>query len=61
MPILLIIMVIVAAGILLWLVERFVPMEATMRMILRAVVVIIIIVWLLKISGLWNALMSVRI
>jgi len=61
MPILLIIMVIVAAGILLWLIERFVPMEATMRMILRAVVVIIIIVWLLKISGLWNALMSVRI
>jgi hypothetical protein len=54
-------MVIVAAGILLWLIERFVPMEATMRMILRAVVVIIIIVWLLKISGLWNALMSVRI
>lgn len=52
MPIIQIIITLVVIGLLLWLAERFIPMDATIKMILRAVVVIAVVLWLLSVFGL---------
>ena len=56
MPIIQIIIVLVVVGLILWLVNSFVPMEATIKSILNAVVIIAVVIWILTlfIPGLWN-------
>jgi hypothetical protein len=54
--ILTIILVIIAVGVLLWLVNRFIPMQGTVRSILNAVVIILLVVWLLDVFGLIDVL-----
>ena len=58
MPILNVLLLIIVAGLLLWLVNRYIPMQSTLKMILNAVVVIIVIIWLLKIFGVWGDVSS---
>lgn len=48
MPLLQILMVLIAVGVLLWLVNNFIPMAGSIKSILNAVVVIGVIVWLLN-------------
>ena len=55
------ILVIIVAGVILYLVERFLPMEANIKWILRVVVILVLIVWLLKVFGVWGALSSVKV
>lgn len=57
MPIIQIILLIVAVGVILWLVNAFIPMTPPIKQILNAVVVILIVVWLISllIPGLWHA------
>jgi len=44
----------IVVGILLWLVNRFIPMAGSIKSILNAVVVIVVVVWLLNIFGLMH-------
>lgn len=61
MPILTVLLVLVVAGLIVYLINRFIPMDATIKSILNIVVVIIIIIWLLKVFGVWSALGSIKI
>jgi len=61
MPLLTILLVLIVAGILLWLVNTFIPMDGKIKTILNAVVVIAIVIWLLKIIGLFSYLKDIRI
>ena len=61
MPILTIFIVLLVAGILLWLVNTYIPMQGTIKRILNAVVVIILVIWLLKAFGVLDSLSNVRI
>lgn len=61
MPLLTIILVLVVAGVILWLVNKYVPMDAKIKNILNIVVVIIVIIWLLRAFGILDSLKSVRI
>jgi hypothetical protein len=61
MPILTILIVIVVAGVILWLVNSYIPMQRTIKNILNAVVVIILVVWLLNVFGVLESLKSVTI
>lgn len=61
MPLLQILMVLVVVGVLLWLVNRFIPMEGTIKSILNAVVVIATVVWLLNIFGLLHSLSRIHV
>ena len=56
MPILTIIIVLIVAGVILWLINRYIPMQQTIKNILNAVVVIVIVIWLLKIFGVLDSL-----
>jgi hypothetical protein len=61
MPLLQILMVLVVVGVLLWLVNSFIPMQGQIKSILNAVVVIAVVLWLLNIFGLFHSLSHVRI
>lgn len=58
MPLLNVLLLIIVAGFLLWLVNRFIPMQSTIKTILNLVVVLVLIIWLLKIFGVWGDVSS---
>jgi len=61
MPILTIILVLIGVGVLLWVVNTYIPMQRTIKGILNAVVVIIVVIWLLKIFGVLSSLQQIHI
>ena len=61
MPLVTVVIVLVVVGLLLWLVNRFIPMQGQIKAILNGVVVIAVVLWLLKIVGLFDNLSQYRI
>lgn len=61
MPILNIIIVILVVGVILWLINRYIPMQHTIKNILNAVVVIVLVIWLLKIFGILSSLQNITV
>jgi len=61
MPLLQILVVLVVVGVLLWLVNSFIPMQGQIKSILNAVVAIAVVLWLLDIFGLFHSFSHVRI
>lgn len=55
------IIVLVVVGILLYLVNNFIPMDGKIKSILNVVVVILVVLWLLQGFGLIGSLGSIRI
>ncbi len=61
MPLIQVVVVLIVVGVLLWLVNRFIPMAGSMKSILNAVVVIAVVLWLLKVFGLLSSLSRIRV
>ena len=61
MPLLQVVMMLIVIGVLLWLVNRLIPMAGSIKSILNAVVVIAVVVWILNVFGLFNSLSSIRV
>jgi hypothetical protein len=61
MPLLQVLLVLVVIGVLLWLVNSFIPMQGTIKSILNAVVVICVVLWLLNVFGLIPSLSHIRV
>jgi len=61
MPLLQIAITLVIVGVLLWLVNRFIPMQGTIKSILNIVVVVCVAIWLLNIFGVISSLHGIRI
>jgi hypothetical protein len=61
MPLIQILLALIVVGVLLWLVNRFIPMQGSIKSILNGVVVIAVVLWLLNIFGLFHSLAHVRI
>ena len=61
MPLLNLVGLIVVVGVLLWLINTYIPMAAAVKSLLNAVVVIVLIVWLLKAFGLWSHIAHLRV
>jgi hypothetical protein len=61
MPLIQLVEVLIVVGVLLWLVNRFVPMAASMKSILNAVVVIGVVLWLLNVFGLFHPLSRIHV
>lgn len=55
-----VVIVLAVAGILLWLVNRYIPMQGTIKGILNGVVVIVVAVWLLRVFGLLDTISQFR-
>ena len=61
MPLLQVVLVLIVVGVLLWLVDRFIPMAGSIKSILNAVVTIAVVLWLLNICGLMHYLTNIHI
>jgi hypothetical protein len=61
MSLLTIVVVLIVVGVLLWLVNTYIPMDSKIKSILNAVVVIVVVIWLLQAFGIIGSLISVRV
>lgn len=61
MPLMHLVITLIVVGVLLWLVNRFIPMQSNIKSILNGVVVICVVLWLLNIFGIFHGLSHIRI
>jgi hypothetical protein len=61
MSILTILLVLIAVGVILWLINSFIPMDAKIKNILNVVVVIVVVIFLLKAFGVFQSLGQVKV
>ncbi|HVB55460.1 MAG: Thivi_2564 family membrane protein [Candidatus Acidiferrales bacterium] len=61
MPLIQILIVLIVVGVLLWLVNTFIPMAGSIKSILNAVVVICVVVWLLNVFGLMSSIYRIHV
>jgi hypothetical protein len=61
MPLIQLLEVLVVVGVLLWLVNRFIPMQGSIKSILNGVVVIAVVLWLLNVFGLFHSLSRIHV
>jgi len=56
MPLVTIVLVLIIIGVVMWLINSYIPMARAIKAILNAVVVICVIIWLLAAFGLISGL-----
>ncbi|HZV17946.1 MAG TPA: Thivi_2564 family membrane protein [Sphingobium sp.] len=56
-----VVIVLIVVGVLLWLVNAYVPMDSKIKSILNAVVVIAVVLWLLQAFGVLGSLGSISV
>jgi hypothetical protein len=61
MPIINLLLVLIVIGVLLWLVNNYIPMAGSIKKILNIVVVVAVILWLLNAFGILNSLSKLRV
>ena len=61
MPLIQLLVVLIVVGVLLWLVNRFIPMAGSIKTILNVVVVIAVVLWLLNVFGLFHSLSRIHV
>ncbi|HEX2855735.1 MAG TPA: Thivi_2564 family membrane protein [Opitutaceae bacterium] len=60
MPLLHVVLTLVVVGVVLWLINTYIPMQGTIKKILNIVVVIVVILWLLYGFGVINSSGDIR-
>lgn len=61
MPILTILIVLIVVGVLLYLINNYIPMDGKIKSILNIVVVIGVVIWLLKAFGLFSSIGNIKV
>lgn len=61
MPLMNVLIVLVVVGVVLWLVNTYIPMDSKIKNILNIVVVIVLVLWLLQAFGLMDSLRNIRL
>lgn len=61
MPLIQLLEVLVVVGVLLWVVNRVIPMQASIKSILNGVVVIAVVLWLLNVFGVFHSLSRIHL
>lgn len=61
MPLIQILLALIVVGVLLWLVNSFIPMANSIKSILNAVVIIAVVLWLLNVFGLFHSLSRIHV
>jgi len=55
------VLTLVVVGVLLWLLNNYIPMDGKIKRILNGMVVIVVVIWLLQAFGLIGSLQNIRI
>ena len=61
MPLIEIVIVLIVVGVVLWLINTYIPMAGPIKSLLNAVVVIVLVIWILQVFGLWHYLTAFRV
>ena len=61
MPLIQLVIALVVVGVILWLVNNYIPMDATIKKILNVVVIIVVILWLLSIFGVLGSMSGMQV
>jgi len=61
MSLITLVIVLVVVGVVLWLINSYIPMQSTIKKILNVVVIIVVILWLLSAFGIIDGLDTIRI
>ena len=55
------VIILIVVGLLLWLVNNYIPMDSKIKTILNVIVVIVVIIWLLQAFGVLGSIQGLRI
>lgn len=61
MPLINVVVALIIVGVLLWLINNYLPMDGKIKNILNGVVIIVVVLWLLQVFGVIGAMSSFRI
>jgi len=61
MSLLTILVTLIVVGVLLWLVNTYIPMDGKIKKIINIVTVIVVVLWLLNVFGLLNSIKNVHV
>jgi hypothetical protein len=61
MPLIHLVIVLAVVGVLLWLVNSQIPMQASIKKIINIVVVIAVVLWLLSVFGVLGSVDTIRV
>jgi predicted membrane protein len=61
MPLINLVIALVVVGVVLWLINSFIPMASSIKTILNVVVVVAVGVWVLQSTGVWGPISSFRL
>ncbi|MBN1547493.1 MAG: hypothetical protein JW902_12625 [Syntrophaceae bacterium] len=61
MPVINVFVTMVIAGVVLWLINTYIPMDGKIKKILNGVVVVVMILWLLSVFGIFGSMSNIRI
>ena len=61
MPLVQLVIALVVVGVALWLINNYIPMDATIKKILNVVVIIVVVLWLLSIFGVLSSISGMHV
>ena len=61
MPLIQVVVVLIVVGVILWLINRFIPMAGSIKSILNAVVIIAVVLWLLSVFGILSSFSKIHV
>lgn len=56
-----IVVILIVVGVLLWLINSYIPMDAQIKQILNIVVIIVVVLWILQVFGILGSLGNVKL
>ena len=61
MPLVTVVIYLIIVGVLLWVVNNYIPMDAKIKQIINILVVVVVVIWLLQVLGVMGPLNRIRV
>jgi undecaprenyl pyrophosphate phosphatase UppP len=61
MPLVTVVIYLIVVGVLLWLVNNYIPMDRKIKQIINILVLVVVVIWLLQVLGVMGPLNRIRV
>ena len=61
MPLIQLVIILVDDGVVMWVINSYIPMQSTIKTILNVVVVIVVVIWLLGVFGFMGKISAIHV
>jgi len=61
MPLIQLVLLLIVVGVLLWLMNAYIPMDPKINKIINIVVIVVVVLWLLSLFGLFAGLNNIQV